>query len=234
MGCGFAALCVEGVGGVPGVVGCDVDSGVLDCGGAGAECGACRLGLLGVDVARFGSDRSIMYLRQGDHVRLLRDWQHVATTETAGIVVDASREFCPAEIRVDGVGVGGGVVDMLAEQGLPVWDLQAGAGAVDSLHFVNARAEWYFQLRDRFEAGAIDIDPYDDELTSQLASLRYMFDSRGRIKIESKDDMRKRGMPSPDRADALMLAFAELAGGDVIIDMDDVFPDLRDFEISRY
>jgi hypothetical protein len=138
-------------------------------------------GVFGVDVARFGTDRSILYVRRGDHVRLLRDWHHSATTETTGIVVNEAREHFPFEIRVDGVGVGGGVVDMLREQGLPVWDLQAGMAAVDSEHFINARAEWYWGLRERFEAGDIDIDPSDDELASQLGSLRYAFDSRGRI-----------------------------------------------------
>jgi hypothetical protein len=185
-------------------------------------------GAFGVDVARFGSDRSILYLRRGDHVRLLRDWTHTATTETTGIVVSEARVHFPAEIRVDGVGVGGGVVDQLAEQGFPVCDLQSGARAVDSEHFINARAEWHWGLRGRLEAGEIDIDPLDDELASQLGSLRYGFDSRGRIKIESKDDMRKRGMPSPDRADALMLAFASLPVVDRILTAEDLDAGLAD------
>jgi hypothetical protein len=104
-------------------------------------------GCFGVDVARFGSDRSILYLRRGDHVRLLKDWQHTATTETTGIVVAAAREHLPSEIRVDGAGVGGGVVDQLAEMGMPVVDMQAGARAVDIEHYLNARAEWFWRLR---------------------------------------------------------------------------------------
>ena len=63
-------------------------------------------------------------------------------------------------------------------------------------------------VADAFELGVIDIDPDDDDLASQLGSLRYSFDSRGRVRIETKDEMRSRGMPSPDRADALMLAWA--------------------------
>ena len=58
---------------------------------------------------------TVMYWRRGDHVRLLRDWQHTATTESTGIVVAAAREHLPGEIRVDGAGVGGGVVDQLVE-----------------------------------------------------------------------------------------------------------------------
>ena len=127
--------------------------------------------------------------------------------------------------QVDGVGVGGGVVDLLRENGLPVADMQSGGAAqpeVD-LHtgkpvkrFTNARAEWFWRLRKLFEHGQVDIDPADDELAAQLGSIRYELTSKGQIKIESKDDMKARGMPSPDRADAMMLAFAdrpELPGG---------------------
>ena len=84
----------------------------------------------------------------------------------------------------------------------------AGSAAGDSERFVNARAEWSWGLRERFEQGDIDIDPADDDLASQLGAIRLEYTSRGQIKIESKDDMAKRGMPSPDRADALMLAYA--------------------------
>jgi hypothetical protein len=71
-----------------------------------------------------------------------------------------------------------------------------------------ARAEDCWTLRERFEQGEIDIDPDDDKLAAQLGSIKWGIDSRGRIKIESKDDMRKRGLPSPDRADAMAIAFA--------------------------
>jgi hypothetical protein len=170
-----------------------------------------------------------MYWRRGDHVRLLRDWASAPTTETTGHVVQAAREHLPAEIRVDGAGVGGGVVDQLAEQGFGVVDMQAGAGAVDREHFLNARAEWYWHLRERFESGEIDIDPADDVLASQLAALQYKFTSRGQIQIESKDDMRKRGMPSPDRADALCLAFADLPVVDRILTAEDLWSDQDEY-----
>jgi hypothetical protein len=189
--------------------------------------------IFGVDVARFGSDRSILYLRRGDHVRLLRDWQHTATTETTGIVVSAAGEHLPSEIRVDGAGVGGGVVDQLAEQGFAASDMQAGARAVDSEHFLNARAEWFWRLRERFESGEIDIDPADDVLASQLAALQYRYTSRGQIQIESKDDMRKRGMPSPDRADALCLAFASLPVVDRLVEFDDLWDARDEFHYLR-
>lgn len=180
-------------------------------------------GVLGVDVARFGSDRTVITLRQGPVARVVGDYSKLATTETTGRVIAAFREHAAHEIRVDGVGVGGGVVDQLVEQGYDVLDMQAGAAAVDSEHFLNARAEWYWGLRTRFEQGDIDIDPADDELAAQLGAIRYKYTSRGQVQIESKDDMRKRRLPSPDRADSLMLtAVADLAMPDTMAeDADD-------------
>jgi hypothetical protein len=75
-------------------------------------------------------------------------------------------------------------------------------------------------LRELFENGEIDIDQLDDALAAQLGSLKWTLDSRGRIKIESKDDMRKRGMPSPDRADAIAQAFSRRGGASVAIDVE--------------
>jgi CubicO group peptidase (beta-lactamase class C family) len=109
---------------------------------------------------------------------------------------------------VDVPGVGGGVVDRLAELELRVVPYNGGEAPRDKERFVNARAEDFWTLRERFEQGEIDIDPDDDKLAAQLGSIKWDIDSRGRIKIESKDDMRKRGLPSPDRADAMAIAFA--------------------------
>lgn len=164
---------------------------------------------LGVDVARFGSDRSVIYHYHGGRIRLVSDRNGEATTVTTGRAIDAWRECRVTDINVDGVGVGAGVVDSLEEQGYPVNDMQAGGGAEDSKLFINARAEWYWNLRGQFERGELDLDPEDEELAAQLSALRYTYTRRGQIQIESKDDMRKRGMPSPDRADGVMLAVNE-------------------------
>jgi hypothetical protein len=114
---------------------------------------------------------------------------------------------------VDVPGVGGGVVDRLAELQLPVVPYNGGEAPIDKKRFVNARAEDYLTLRERFEQGEVDIDPDDDKLAAQLGSIKWGLDYRGRIKIVSKDDMRKRGLPSPDRADAMAIAFAGRASG---------------------
>jgi hypothetical protein len=101
-------------------------------------------------------------------------------------------------------------VDRLREQRQPAIGLNGGHRPKDRVRFLNARAEWYWGLRERFEHGEIDIDPDDELLAEQLCSIRHRLDSLGRIQIESKDEMRARRIPSPDRADALALAFADI------------------------
>jgi hypothetical protein len=129
---------------------------------------------------------------------------------TTGEVIRAIRTHCAEMAMIDDVGVGGGVVDRLHEQRQPAVGLNGAHRPRDRQRFVNARAEWYWELRERFEHGEIDLDPDDELLAEQLCSIRYGVDSAGRIQIESKDEMRGRGMASPDRADALVLAFAEV------------------------
>jgi hypothetical protein len=113
-----------------------------------------------------------------------------------------------SDVVIDVPGVGGGVVDRLAELELPVTPYNGGEAPIERERFVNAPAEDYWTLRERFEQGAVDIDPDDEKLAAQLGSIKWGIDSRGRIKIESKDDMRKRGLPSPDPADAMAIALA--------------------------
>lgn len=187
--------------------------------------------ILGVDVARYGSDRSILCIRRGPVGRIIGDRVKQATTATTGHVIAATREHGVDEIRVDGVGVGGGVVDQLVEQRYEVVDMQSGGAPADSKRFLNARAEWYWTLREMFEHDEIDIDEADDELAAQLGSLRFAYTSKGQIKIESKDDMRKRGLPSPDKADSLMLTAPE---GLLVQDENVADPEAENFQISRY
>ena len=173
------------------------------------------------DVARFGKDKTIIGVREGRRFRIVRTISSSPTTVTAGEVRHAMADSYATRARIDGVGVGGGVVDLLREQGVLTDDLQAGGRAMDSERFANARAEWFWGLRKRFEDGDIDIDPGDDELAAQLGSIRYEYTSRGQIKIESKDDMLKRGLPSPDRADALMLAYAVTPAAGQMVEPDE-------------
>ncbi len=163
--------------------------------------------VLAVDVARFGSDHSVILKRRGSRVEEIRTFNGMNTMELAGWVAAAIRECQPLQTCVDEVGVGAGVVDRLREQGYGVRGVNAAHAARQKETFANLRAEAYWRLRELFVAGSIAIPP-DQRLMGELASLRYGFDSQGRILMESKDEMRKRGVSSPDRADALMLAFS--------------------------
>ena len=161
---------------------------------------------LGVDVARFGSAETVIYRRHGGKARLHWAGGKTSTTKTTGQVTKAMRETGSMVANIDGVGVGGGVVDSCREIGIVVADLNGGSAPVDRERFFNARAEWYWNLRDLFRDEEIDIED-DEELHAQLVSLRWSVNSRGKIVVESKSDMEKRGVESPDRADGLVYAF---------------------------
>ena len=161
---------------------------------------------LGVDVARFGSSETVIYRRHGARARLHWTGGKTSTTKTTGQVTMAMRETGSQVANIDGVGVGGGVVDGCRENGVTVADLNGGSAPVDRKRFFNARAEWYWNLRDLFREEEIDIED-DEELHAQLVSLRWSVNSRGKIVVESKSDMEKRGVESPDRADGLSYAF---------------------------
>lgn len=163
---------------------------------------------MGVDVARFGRDRSVICVRRGDRVAPLQVFSRQDTMATAGRVVDAIKRDGPSVVRIDEIGIGAGVIDRLREQGVrSAIGVNVSERAARPEHFLNLRAELYDGLRERFQDGRITL-PEDEELIGELASLRYSFTSSGQVRLESKDDLRGRGLPSPDKADALMLAFA--------------------------
>ena len=86
--------------------------------------------------------------------------------------------------------------------------IRDGQPAVDKERFVDARAEAYWNLRDLMEGHRDRLDPFDDRLAGQLGAIKWKLDSKGRVRIESKEEMRKRGVPRPDRADGVMMVFA--------------------------
>ena len=164
--------------------------------------------VVGVDVARFGSDRTVVLMRRGDRVESIKAFSRIDTMATTGQVMVAVREHRPDVVNVDVIGVGGGVVDRLREQGVRAHGINVAEAPRRDRTCANLRAEGYQSLAQRFRDRRIRI-PRDTELISELASLRYRYDSRGRLVMEKKTRARGRGAPSPDRADALMLAFLD-------------------------
>ena len=167
--------------------------------------------VLAVDVARFGSDRSVILRRRGNMVEDIQIFHKMDTMQLVGWVNAAIRESSPVHICIDEIGVGAGVVDRLREEGHRIRGINVARSAHQNNLFTNLRAEGYWRLRDLFSTGQIVI-PTDNLLMGELAAMRYSYDSQGRIQIESKDSMRQRGLPSPDKADSLMLAFLEPPG----------------------
>ena len=164
--------------------------------------------LVGVDVARFGADRTAICVQQNNTVIALDAYHRQNTMETAGRVAAAIHEYNPKGVRIDEIGVGAGVVDRLKELGYDcIEGVNVSNRATDPDKFANLRAELFDNLRELFDRQQIEI-PNDPDLISQLTSIRYSFASTGQIKIEDKETLRRNGLPSPDLADALVLAFA--------------------------
>ncbi len=171
----------------------------------------------GVDVARFGDDESVICIRRGRDATMC-EWKFfrgIDTMALAAHVVDLAREQKPDAIFVDGGGVGGGVIDRLKMLRQPVIEVQFGGVADRRLNdesavkYANKVAEMWGHMKEWLKGGTI---PDDSELIEQLTGREYghVMDKEGNdvIMLEKKKDMKKRGLSSPDRADALALTFA--------------------------
>jgi len=165
--------------------------------------------LLGVDVARFGDDQTVMCLRQGRKVWPLKKYRKLDTMATADRVAEMIRQESPDYVLIDGVGVGGGVVDRLKQlgHGQKVIEVNAGAKAQDEALYFNLRAEMWGVMRAAL-AARLDL-PEDNDLFSDLIGPEYSFTAKQQLQLEKKQDMKKRGLSSPDCADALAMTYAQ-------------------------
>lgn len=160
--------------------------------------------ILGVDPARFGDDRSVIAIRQGLYCRGFRVYTKVDNMALAAYVgqaiedVQADAVFCDA-------GNGAGVIDKLRQMGHEVVEVPFG-GKASKPRYANKRAEMWFDLREWLMAGGVI--PRDTALLQDLAAPTYKFDVQDRAVLESKDELKARGLPSPDLGDALALTFA--------------------------
>lgn len=186
--------------------------------------------VMGVDVARFGDDRSVILVRT-DRLEYIRVLKGVDTQQLAALVVEEAKAWRPEATFVDGVGVGGGVIDRLRALQYSVFEVQAGGRANASDRYVNKRAEMWGVMRDWLkERGALPAGDHVNELCDDLQSPQYKYDNAGRILLEGKDDMKARGLPSPDIGDALALTFAEpIASPDMRVAWQNE-PQQRDFD----
>jgi hypothetical protein len=161
---------------------------------------------LGSDIGA-GGDSSTSAHRHGGHVRVISDDHNPDTMQTCGKIIEELRKTKATVVKMDEGGIGKGVADRGKEQGHPFVGINFGAQPRDPSRFVNFRAEMYWGLRERFEADEVDIDRYDEQLQKELCDIRFKILSNGKIQLESKDEARRRLGRSPDRADAVALAF---------------------------
>lgn len=160
--------------------------------------------IIGVDPARFGDDRSVIFRRQGlmaHPPEVLRGLDNMALAAKVAASIDG---FGPDAVFVD-AGNGAGVIDRLRQLGYAVIEVPFGGRALSG-RYVNKRAEMWFEMADWVRAGGAIPDRTD--LKQDLAAPVYSYDAQGRKQLESKDEIKKRGLPSPDLGDALALTFA--------------------------
>lgn len=168
--------------------------------------------VLGVDVARFGDDKSVIYPRMGRDARSHGYWKFrgLDTMQMAAMVVEKINYFGDlgkpvAAVFVDGAGVGGGVVDRLRQLQVNVIEVNPGSGADNKSKYANKRAEMWGRGKDWLAGGCVK---NEDELETDLTGLEYGYNRQNAIQLERKEDMKERGLASPDLGDALMLTFA--------------------------
>jgi hypothetical protein len=164
--------------------------------------------VFGLDVARFGDDRTVLLIRVGHTIKEIQAWRGLDLMQTAQHVATKANAYVPDTIFIDGAGVGGGVVDRMREMGFKVVDVNAGAKAMDERRFANRRAEMWGLMRDWLRDRGVISQSIGAELIDDLLSPLYKFDAQSRIILERKEDMKARGLPSPDFGDALALTFA--------------------------
>jgi hypothetical protein len=164
--------------------------------------------IMGLDVARFGDNASVLFRRQGKMAFKPMEWREMDLMSLADQVMRVYLEYRPAAFFIDQVGVGGGVVDRLRQLGAQVIPVDSGGKPIEE-RFYDRRAEMWWTMAEWIKQGACL--PFDSQMVSELLAPNFDFTKTGRatkFKLESKKDLVKRGQPSPDHADALALTFA--------------------------
>lgn len=166
--------------------------------------------VMGVDVARHGDDSSVIVLRRGRVLEKLTRLRLPNIMDVASRVAEEIGACRPDAVFVDASGMGWGVVDRLRQLSHNVIGVQVGETAKDAEKYYNRRAELWCLMRDWLADGASI--PADRELADDLIGPEYGFDGRMRIQLEKKEDMKGRGLASPDAADALAITFDQAVG----------------------
>ena len=169
------------------------------------------------DPARYGPDSTAIVARQGRKTRMARRYQGKSAMEVAGLIARFIEQYHPAAFFIDVVGLGAGIYDRLVELGYAGQDdddlnvvipVNFAEKAAEDDKYVNKRAECWDGMKQWLEAWPCSL-PDEDAWLLDLTSTGYEYDSRGRLRLKSKEWMRSKGLPSPDLGDALAMTFAE-------------------------
>ena len=166
----------------------------------------------GLDVARFGNDRSCLVKRRGNAI--IEEplvWKNRDLMHTVGVVVSELDKLPismhPEHILVDSIGLGSGVVDRLKELGYPARGVNVSEATSLRNDCDKLRDELYYKGREWLETQEVRFCDGCEDLIAEMCAVQYEFSSSGKLKIESKKDMKKRGVDSPDLSDAFFLTF---------------------------
>lgn len=163
--------------------------------------------IMSIDVARFGDDRSIIGDRQGRYHRILGKYQGIDTEQLADKAIELIQLHDPDAVVVDGDGLGAGVVDKLKHRGYKdlVHEFHGMHTPWRPMMYFNARSEAWGLMAETLKAGA-EL-PQDPELVLDLTEPMYSYNSKQQLQLESKDDMRSRGVMSPDIGDMFAMTY---------------------------
>lgn len=165
--------------------------------------------IIGMDCARFGDDYNTIYTRQGRKVVFRKKWRGLDTQQGAAMLVEVFSQVGATVAFVDGGGPGGGIIDrakvLIGND--KIIEINFGSSARDDIHYANKRAEMWGDCRDAMRVG-LEL-PNLTELRTDLLGPLYSFTNKQQILLEKKSDMKKRGLPSPDHGDGVVLTFAQ-------------------------
>lgn len=167
--------------------------------------------IMGVDVARFGDDKTCLVVRQGPKLVDIRTYKGLNTMEVAARVAEYQAIHKCAQIHVDAIGIGAGTYDRCRELGLPVIEVNVANKSTSPNIYCNLRSQIWGEMKEWLANGAdlpLQAREKESDLASELTSMEYFYNNRMQLQLMSKKDLKKMGHVSPDIADALSLTFA--------------------------
>lgn len=167
--------------------------------------------IIGLDIARFGDDKTVFCFRKGRLCYRFESYENKSNVEVANLATNFICNCHPKRLFMDIGGQGAGVFDILKDRGFGeiIRGVYFGEKAIKDERYYNRRAEMWGEILEWLEESPFPKLPQEEGLFDELTAVRKDFDSRGRLKLEGKAEMKKRLGRSPDMADALALTFAE-------------------------